>query len=189
LAFHFENGVATGSGRSAADFDLHELVEGLQPLLLRGGGHRAACGMSLQTANWEALRTAVREHAGSKLSLGDLVRRVEADCEVGGRDLTPQLVADLARLEPCGQGNPEPRLMLRGATLVDGRGMGAASEHLKWNIEHEGRSCEAVWWRPGERGEGFAVGSRIDLCFAPELNNWNGNTRLQLVIKDARPAA
>jgi single-stranded-DNA-specific exonuclease len=64
--------------------------------------------------------------------------------------------------------------------------MGAEGQHLKWRVQ-TGNSCfEAVWWRPGEKAMGFGIGKTVDICFVPELNYWNGNTTLQLVIKEAR---
>jgi single-stranded-DNA-specific exonuclease len=76
--------------------------------------------------------------------------------------------------------------MLRGAQIVDGKSIGAKGEHLKWFINADGARFEAVWWRPGERAMGFGNGKVVDLCFVPEINHWNGNTTLQLNIKEAR---
>lgn len=186
LVFNIEDGIATGSGRTAGGFNLHLMLEAARLHILRGGGHEAACGMSLEHAKWDEFRAAVLQHTAQHLTQDDLVPRVEADCEVTGRELTLQLARDLEKLEPCGQGNPEAKLMLKNARITDGRSMGAKGEHLKWEIEADGLRFEAVWWRPGERANGFGIGRTVDLCFVPEINEWNGNQRLQLVIKEAR---
>lgn len=186
IVLNLDGDVATGSGRSAAGFDLHSVIEETRNLLIRGGGHQAACGMSLDAAHLDEFRARVLQCAGRQLTPENLVPTVEADCEVTGRDLTLQLARDLEKLEPCGQGNPEARLVLRGAQIVDGKSMGQKGEHLKWFINADGARFEAVWWRPGERAMGFSNGKAVDLCFVPEINHWNGNTTLQLVIKEAR---
>jgi len=186
LVFNVIDGTATGSGRSAAGFNLHHMVEATRPLLQKGGGHAAACGMTLDMDNWDEFRARVLQCAHEQISPDDMIPVVEADCEITGRDLSLQLARDLEKLEPCGMGNTEPRLMLRGVKILDGKSMGQKGEHLKWSIEADGQRFEAVWWRPGERAAGMGFGKAVDLCFVPEINEWNGNTRLQLNIKEAR---
>jgi single-stranded-DNA-specific exonuclease len=186
IVLNLDNGIAHGSGRSSAGFDLHAVIEAARGLILKGGGHQAACGLSLDADKLEEFRAIVMQCAAQQLTMENLVPTVEADCEVTGKDLTLQLVNDLEKLEPCGQGNPEARLMLRGAQIVDGKGIGAKGEHLKWFINADGARFEAVWWRPGERAMGFGNGKVVDLCFVPEINRWNGNTTLQLNVKEAR---
>ncbi|HVF09465.1 MAG TPA: single-stranded-DNA-specific exonuclease RecJ, partial [Abditibacteriaceae bacterium] len=180
------DGKAHGSGRSFAGFNLHTMLEHTRPLLVSGGGHPAACGLCLEATNLAAFRQQVLEYAATQLKIENLVPTVEADCEVAGHDLTPQVARDLEKLEPCGTGNPEALLMLRKARILDTRAIGADGAHIKWQLFADGRRFDAVWWRPGEKGFHFRGGQEIDLCFLPQLNHWNGNTTLQLIIKDAR---
>ena len=186
LVFNRSGETATGSGRSFAGFDLHEVVEETKSFQLKGGGHSAACGMTIHADKWDDFKDRVLEVAAKRLTLDDCVPLVEADCEVTGRDLSLQLAHDLEKLQPCGNSNEEPSLVLRGAKITGGKSLGARGEHLKWNILADGQSFEAVWWRPGDRADGMNVNDVVDICFAPEINVWNGNTRLQLVVKDAK---
>jgi single-stranded-DNA-specific exonuclease len=186
IVLNMDGDSATGSGRSACGFDLHSAVEATRDIITRGGGHQAACGMTVPAERFEEFRARVLQCVAQSLTIDDLVPRVEADCEVTGKDLSLQLARDLEKLEPCGQGNPEAKLMLRGAQIVDGKSMGQKGEHLKWFINADGARFEAVWWRPGERAAGFGAGKVVDLCFVPEINQWNGNTTLQLNIKEAK---
>jgi len=186
LVLGIEDGKAHGSGRSIADFNLHSMLEHARPLLTSGGGHAAACGLSLDATNLADFRAQVLQYAATQLSMDDLVPIVEADCEVAGGDLTPQVARDLEKLEPCGNGNPEALLMMRRARIIETRAIGANGDHVKWQLFADGRRFDAVWWRPGERGFHYRGGQEIDLCFVPQLNHWNGNTTLQLIIKDAR---
>jgi single-stranded-DNA-specific exonuclease len=189
IVLNVHDGIAHGSGRSAAGFDLHATIEVTRDLLLSGGGHEAACGLSLSEEHLDEFRARVLRCGLERLQEDDIVPRVEADVEVSGRDLTAKLVEDLARLEPCGQGNAEPLFVLRNVKILDGKSMGRAGEHLKWFLDADGTRLEAVWWRPGERAANFISGTHADVCFAPELNEWNGQTRLQLVVKAARKAS
>lgn len=189
IVLNRHDGALHGSGRSAAGFDLHATIEATRSLLIKGGGHANACGLSLHEDNFDEFRALVLQCAAERLTGDDLVPRVTADVAVEGRDLTLQLVHDLERLEPCGQGNDAPLFVLRNALITDGKSMGKTGEHLKWFLEADGARLEAVWWRPGERAAGFVTGTRADVCFSPELNTWNDQRRLQLVVKAARKAA
>lgn len=186
IVLNIHEGVAHGSGRSISNFDLAPLLEATRDLLISGGGHQGACGLSLHSHQVDDFRARVLEYAGQQLSADKLATTLEVDCQVAGNDLTEQLAVDFDKLEPCGTGNAQPLLMLKDAKLVDGRAMGANNEHLKWRVEAGGRYFEAVWWRPGEKANGFKIGQPIDLCFVPELNHWNGTTRLQLIVREAR---
>ena len=181
-----EESLARGSGRSYADFDLHALIEHTSHLLASGGGHKAACGLSIEPDKISTFRELAQQFAKSQIDPALLAPVVEADCLTEGKDITPQLVKELESLEPCGTGNPEATLMLQGAVLVDGFAMGQQKQHLKWYVEADGFRFECVWWNPGKKADGFAPGQKIDICYVPQLNQWGYNTTLQLLIKGVR---
>ena len=188
FALQVQGGVAHGSGRSIDGFHLGELLDEVRPHLISGGGHAAACGLSLHEKNLDYFRAAAGEFAATRLSAQEMVPRVKADCAVRGLHLTQQLVTDLNRLEPCGVGNEAAALQLSGAHLMESRPIGRTGEHFRWRILADGKSIEALWWRSTDRQAEFAAGAPVDLVFVPELNTFNGATNLQLIIKDARPA-
>lgn len=188
LVLSQENGVAHGSGRSPLTFDLHDILDATRDLLLSGGGHQAACGLALESDKLTEFRKRALQVAGQKLSFEDLALSVEADVAVKGRDVTIRLAQEWEKLEPCGTGNPEPKLLMQNVFLVDAQPLGQTREHLKLNLEADGQRFKAVWWRPGEKAEECQPNSHIDLCFVPELNHWNNNVTLQLNVKEARRA-
>ena len=181
-----ENGIAHGSGRSPITFNLHEILDATRDLLLSGGGHQAACGLSLQSEKLDEFRKRALQVAGEKLSFEELALAVEADVAVQGKDVSTRLAQEWEKLEPCGTGNPEPRLLLRNAFLVESQPLGQTGEHFRWTIEADGQRFKGVWWRPGEKAQGCDSGTRVDICFVPELNHWNNNVTLQLNVKEAR---
>ncbi|MFM8440768.1 MAG: single-stranded-DNA-specific exonuclease RecJ, partial [Acidobacteriota bacterium] len=69
--------------------------------------------------------------------------------------------------------------------VADARVM--AEKHLKLKLaDSDGRVFEAVWWSGVEKSEelNLSKGGRIQLAFTPEANQWNGSTRLQLIVED-----
>jgi single-stranded-DNA-specific exonuclease len=112
----------------------------------------------------------------------DLVPRLDIDLEIHPDDLTRGLAQELKRLEPFGMGNPEPVLMMRGMTLLEQRVVGEG--HLRLRLSRDGRSFGAIAFRMAPCN----LPGTVDIAFFPEMNEWNGNSNLQLRIKDLRPS-
>ena len=184
FALNIENGHAHGSGRSHADFDLHALLDSTRDLIVSGGGHAGACGLTVETAKLPLFREQALDYAAQRLSMQDLVPRQTADCEAPGRDVTLALAQELLKLEPCGSGNHSPILLLRGARLQTMWPL--KEEHCKGRLMTDGQSIEWIWWRGGERVTEFERGDSIDCIFVPEINEYRGQVSLQLVVKDMR---
>ena len=184
FALNVENGHAHGSGRSHAEFDLHALLDSTRDLIVSGGGHAGACGLTVETAKLPLFREQALDYAAQKLEMKDLVPRQTADCEAPGRDVTLELAQELMKLEPCGSGNHSPVLLLRGARLQTMWPL--KEEHSKGRLMTDGQSIEWIWWRSADRREAFEKGDSVDCIFVPEVNEYRGQTSLQLVIKDMR---
>lgn len=105
---------ARGSARSAGGIDLYQLVKSQASLLGRFGGHPFAAGLSLPFANLPLFQAAIERQLA--LQLGDRVRLpeiIEADLTVTVPELGRDLFRELKAIEPCGMGNPAPRLLIR----------------------------------------------------------------------------
>lgn len=113
------DGVINGSGRSIPGVDLGRIIHDAlaRGIITEGGGHAAAAGFSLSTENearfCEFLEQAVREQLNGHIPH----RQIIADAEIDAGGATLKLVNKLSALEPFGQGNSEPVLILDGATL------------------------------------------------------------------------
>jgi single-stranded-DNA-specific exonuclease len=79
-------------------------------------------------------------------------------------------------------GNPEPVLMMRGMEVLERRTVGEG--HLRLRVARDGCSFGAIAFTMAGR----EIGTRIDLAFYPEMNEWNGTSSLQLRVKDLRTA-
>lgn len=93
-------------------------------------------------------------------------------------------------LEPFGQGNPKPIFVTKGLTLREDPFV-MKEKHLRLKLASDtGRQFEAVWWDGVDRSKGRTLlrGSRIELAYVLEVNNWQGNRKVQLVVEDFREA-
>ena len=187
------DGMVNGSGRSIVGVNLGAIIhEALnQGLVTEGGGHAAAAGFSLPVENetkfCEFLEKSVLEQLGGNIPMSDVV----VDAEMDAAGATMKLIEQLSKLEPFGQGNPEPILALRGGTLVFASIMGHGGNHLRGQVRTSaGTRLDFV----GFNLVGTPVGdflldeaninTKIILLGRLVQNNYNGRTNAQLVLED-----
>jgi single-stranded-DNA-specific exonuclease len=111
---------------------------------------------------------------------------IRIDAVAAPDDLREDLVQFLDQLEPCGNGNPRPLLALRGAEVVRVRRVGSDQRHLKLTLRGGKRIWDAIAFRqPAEVGEG----TRLDVAFYLERNEYLGVPSLQFNVQDLREAS
>jgi single-stranded-DNA-specific exonuclease len=175
-----------GSGRSIAGFDLAAALRGCSDLLLRHGGHALAAGLSLHPNNLDAFRTRMNELARTALKPDELQAILRLDAEVGLEEITLPCLGSFDRLRPTGQGNPQIHFFARNLTHQRPlQRLGADRQHVKMWVTDGSSIHEAVWWGAGE--ESLPVG-RFDMAFSPQINEYNGQRRVQLKVLDWRTA-
>jgi len=179
-----------GSGRSIEGFDLAAALRQCDDLLVRHGGHAMAAGLSIHPDRVDALRERLNALAQRTLTPEQFQPPLLLDAEVAPADLTIERVAELDRLAPMGQDNPAVKLVLRKVTLARApRRMGAEGRHVTLQIQagrpRERAEWDAVWWDGGDQR--WPVDT-FDLAFTPDVNESQGQTRVQLKILDWRPS-
>jgi single-stranded-DNA-specific exonuclease len=173
---------AHGSGRAPAGMHLHRLLQGCGELFTRFGGHAQAVGFSLPAEQLPALRAYLA--AADAASLPPAAEAAAFDCELA--ELTPQVCQELRRLEPFGEGNPEPLLRVRGARLAQPAAI-LKDRHLKLILEQDAIRHTALYWNAPDLPAlaGLAPGSRLDLIFRIEhTSHPQYGERTQLVVRE-----
>ena len=182
-----EGELGSGSGRSIPGFDLLGALDAGAAHLRRYGGHRAAAGLTIDVAQLDAFRAAFEAHAEAVLT-PDLLERVErVDAVVSGHELGLGLAEELEALEPCGMGNPAPRLLVPGGRFDDVRPMGEG-RHARFSVISGGVRARAVAFGC----DGHVTddpGQPLDATFRLERNAWNGAVEPRLVLRHAQPCA
>jgi single-stranded-DNA-specific exonuclease len=188
IVLSIENGYAHGSGRSVGGFHLLNALESCSDLFEQFGGHAAAAGMKLRSDKIELLRERLDHYAAANLSDEDRTPELLIDAPVSTRTLNLELVDDLNAFEPFGAGNPKPVFVTGGLYLREEPYV-MKGKHLKFRlIDSERRGFEAVWWDGVERSKGRTprINDRIQLAYTPDINVWQGNRGLQLVVEDLK---
>jgi single-stranded-DNA-specific exonuclease len=147
-----------------------------------------AAGLTIEAGGIESFRAAFEAHAAGLLT-PDLLEPVErVDAVVSGSELGLGLAEELEALEPCGMGNPAPRLLVPGARLRDVRPMGEGGRHARFTVTSGGARARAVAFGcDGRVADG--PDQPLDATFRLERNAYNGAVEPRLVLRQAQPCA
>jgi single-stranded-DNA-specific exonuclease len=178
-----------GSGRSISKFDLHGALGQSRDYLLRYGGHRMAAGVTVARDQVTDFAARFNEVARSLLSADDLVPEIRVDLEVSIDGMDQKIESLFRHFEPFGIGNPAPVLLARNVVIAKPpRAVG--HDGLKLVLDTGTGSLEALGWGFAPRVAEFQLqpGSRIDIAFRLERDEYRGESYLQARIADIRPS-
>ena len=180
-----EGEISRGSCRSVPEFNIIEAMNSFQTFhgsFIQFGGHAQAAGFTILTRDIPRLADYLVELAETKLSGLDLRPRIDIDAEVKLPELGGNVFQTLQKLEPFGQGNPQPCFISRGVEVIESRLMGKGNEHLRLKLKQGGTVWDAVAFGMG--GDRPDVSSSLDIVYNLEVDHWNGNATLRLNILD-----
>ena len=178
--------VTIASCRSIDEFDIIKALDEKKELFLSYGGHPAAAGFKIKNENIPALRDSLTESSSNKLEKIDLTPTLTADMELSFNDLDRDLLEQINMLAPTGMGNPQPQFISYDIYVNKFRQVGKQNSHLKLELSDGSATFDAIAFRKGELSD--SLPSRVDILYKFEENIYRGRSRLQLNIKDIRPA-
>ena len=188
IVISLEDDLGHGSARSIQAYHLLDGLTACADLFEQFGGHSHAAGLAIKRDRIPELRRRLNEHAASHLSPEDLVPALAVDAELPVESLTLALAEELRSLEPFGAGNPRPLFVTRNLRLLsEPRVM--KDKHLKLRLAgvENNRPLEAVWWDGlASLEQTLNTNTRIELAYTVEPNTWQGETRLQLCVRDMK---
>jgi len=180
----FDRGNGKGSARSVRGFHLGDALQECARVLEKFGGHEYAGGLSIAAANFPLFRARFEEMARARLRADDLIPVLEIDAQLDFTDLGFDVARQIEKLEPFGIGNPEPVFMTCGVDVVERKDFNGGA---RLKFKQGSRTMVGVAFRK-ETGSPLAPGSKIDLAYRLEKNEWNGTWALELNVVDARLA-
>lgn len=182
------NGVGKGSGRSQPGMDLGRAVQAAwdSGLLLAGGGHPMAAGLTVAADRIEALSAFLNDRLKDSRAEAAALDALEIDALVEPRAVDRALLDGFLRLAPHGPGNPEPVFALEGVVAREPAPMGQG--HVRCRLTAvDGASVRAVAWRCSDLPHGRALlTGQGGLIVAGRLkaDDWNGRRGVQFEIED-----
>lgn len=170
-----------GSARSYGDFSAADAIRASDDIITKGGGHKLAAGVTLPTENIEAFRKRVNDYFLSlNLRSQQPLLLPKADVTIDSfSEVDEGLIGDIAKMEPFGNGNPEPILRINKVLVSGVRRMGAEAQHLKLFVQdRDGKELALLAFSAPE--EWFVeLSDYVNIWFQPNINEWNGRRSVE----------
>lgn len=184
---------AKGSARAPAHLDLYACLTRCADLFTNYGGHPRAAGFSLPAANIDTLRERLQTLVPELSAPAEPLLRVDLELPLSRANL--DIAQDLDVLAPFGQANPVPLFLARGITVRVPEVVG--QRHWRFHAVDGQVSARCIAFNLVEQWAELRDGETFDMLYEIELDNWRGETRLNLVVRElipnpgacARPAA
>jgi single-stranded-DNA-specific exonuclease len=178
-------GKVTGSARSVKNFDLYEAIYECRDLLIQFGGHRFAAGLTLLPDNVSAFSKKFEEVVDSRITDAQLIPELEIDAEIEPGDITASFYNVMQQMAPFGPENMKPLFLTKGFSDT-GWSKIVKEDHIKFSVRKNGGILlDGIGFGLAEKFSLLKSG-KFDLVYHIEENEWNGEKRLQLVVKDVR---
>lgn len=179
--------VAKGSGRSVGGVNLGDAISAAarQGVILSGGGHAMAGGLSLEPHQIPAFDDWMVAHMAEFVAERDAALDLHIDAVLSPGSATNELYDQVAALGPFGTGAPEPVFAMTDVMPTGVRRIGA--NHLRFTAENNTGRIECIAWRIADEpmGDLLRTGQRVGLAGRLKSDQWNGRRRVQLEILDA----
>lgn len=171
-----------GSGRSFGDFNLALALKECEDILTSGGGHAEACGVKFPKDKLDEFTERVNRYYRS-LHLPDQRKYfdVTEDLTVAElSDLDTELIDDLAKMEPFGEGNPEPIFRLKDTVIISTMRMGKEEQHLRLIVKDDwGNTFKLVAFNAEDDWLDLSSGMQLDIWATLMDNEWNGTRSVE----------
>lgn len=188
-----------GSGRSIESYNMYEGLHSCKELFLKFGGHPMAAGMSLSLENVDKLRN--RLNKDCTLTPEELVDKKTIDMTLNLDYITCEIVEQLDRLEPFGNGNPKPVFAHKNAPLRSIRRIGSDSQFFKMEFQSGSGVVTCLYFQDANELEEKIIDAfgkeqlnraynrqsndiSLTIMFYPQINEYNNCRSVQLVLSD-----
>ena len=184
------NGVASGSARSVAGFDIYDAIKSCRDLLENFGGHTYAVGLTLKQENIPEFRRRFQEYVSHHIMPEQTQQTLDIDLEVDFHHVTKRLLSELKKLAPHGPGNEKPLFVTRnvydyGTSKVVGR----HQEHIKLELVDSKSAVVMNGIAFGQSAAARYIKSKrsFDIVYNIEENTYKRG-EVQLQIEDISPS-
>lgn len=181
-----KEGVSKASARSISGFNIIETIRKLESLYIEGGGHPMAAGFSIETTKIEEFKRKINKISKPLLTEEVLTKRLKIDVEINFNQINWDLFEIVKSFEPTGLGNSTPTFVTKGTKMIDAKVMGRDGRHLRLRLEENATVFSAIAFGSGHLFNQLSPDSKIDVAYTLSVDEWNGDKRLELKIRDIK---
>ena len=177
------------SARSIPEFDISKTVQKMESMIISGGGHSQAAGITFDNHKKEEIETFFRNQIRAEVDINNIQPYKNIDMEISAQDVNWELYDIFYKLAPFGMNNSIPLFLVRKLRILDIKVIGADKRHIKLKLSSEAQIgtpllIDAIGFNFGNIIDELHRNDIVDLVFRLEVNEWNGNRELQLNIVD-----
>lgn len=186
-----EQRVFSGSGRSVYDYSIFDCIEKNRDIILGGGGHAAAAGVSVSFDNLDIFKQRCNEHFNewfSKVDKGDLVPEINITCDIPLKEVNERLINNVMKLRPYGNDNEEPIFVSKNLKVENARIVGKNADCIQMSFSDDDTSIKSIGFsKVKEKYEAIGNAEYVDVAYNVSLNEWpKGTFTPQLKLIDVR---
>ena len=170
------------SARSIDGVNLYDVISTNSELFDGFGGHSMAGGFAFSEHSFDEVKSALNKTVKEMTQGKELKPFLNIDLELTPDDISIDLVEQLSQLEPFGMNNPSPIFSMKNLKIKEKRLMGENKNHLRLTCLAGTSEFNCIRWKDGDVS--LVNGDTLDLAFHPQINEYNGNTTVQLIIDD-----
>ncbi len=184
------DGFASGSARSVEGFDIYKAIESCKDLLENFGGHMYAAGLTMKKENVEIFSQRFEQYVAKNILKEQTYPKIDVDAVLRFQDITPKFFRILKQFAPYGPENMKPIFVSKKVYDYNdnSRLVGKEQEHLKLELIDDSSEnvINGIAFRMHEYNEHLKAFNPLDICYTIEENKFNGNTTMQLMIRDIK---
>lgn len=179
----FEGEEGKGSGRSIPGFDLHDALQKCSKNLYKFGGHAMAVGLTVKREQYESLKQQVEEIAKEQ-KIDKIIPILKIDAQIDINEISKEIVESLKEMEPFGEENKTPLFVFKNLKIDSIRAL-SEGKHIKLTLKKDANNIiGAIGFNMGQVVEDYYIGDKVDIVGTLEINTFNGEDSLQIVVKD-----
>ena len=184
------DGMASGSARSVAGYDIYDAVKSCRDLLENFGGHTYAVGLSLKVENIPEFRRRFQQYVSEHIHIEQTEATLDIESEVDFKDITKKMHNDLKKFAPHGPENPKPLFCTRGVyDYGTSKVVGKQQEHIKLELVDSRSSnvMNGIAFGQSQAARYIKSKRSFDICYTIEENIYKRG-EVQLQIEDIKPS-
>ncbi len=179
-----KKGIGKGSARSIPHLDLYEALSYAAKFLEGYGGHPMAAGLTVREDKFENFKSLFLRNVNKILTNDDLIPAISIDGEMALTDINSRFMRFLEKLGPFGPGNMRPKFVSRNLSISGQPRLMGKGEHIRFIVSQNGRNYPAVGFKLSSHYEDLIRGVPVDIAYVVEVNQWQGQSNIQLNVRD-----
>lgn len=172
------------SARGVDGISLYDVISANAELLEGFGGHKLAAGLyfSEEKTSFNEVKAALNNTIKEIINGKEIKPFIDIDLEINPTDISVELVNEISQMEPFGASNPSPVFAVKNFKIKEKKLMGDNKDHLRLTVQSGACEFNCIRWQQGDIP--LVSGDVIDVAFHPQINEYNGNTNVQLIVDD-----